>query len=660
MKDNYSQTIASRIAKVLPLHRKRSDRYIGYTTYRIKFETRRYKGTSVKPQKISILEKTIVKLISNGVTTPNSICKFLGLNPTDPVEYILYSNSIQRLLEFELINESEKKALSITSKGSDFIKTGVYAIEYQRNFEVVVIPEFPTIHSLNVITDNNNNVESRKGDIYYKEDISLEKLKLICENQASHMHNPTQGLELTAVNLLDCFDCELDVYVCFLQNIRDNSIKTLVYEIGTNSVIEELSVIFNSDIALRDSLLKDCLRNEIIKGTTIEIESGEKTLEQIEYEERIIAEEERNSEEFIKSKKGPGSIYDSLEFEKELNDIFISHNNEEIWLISPWIRDYAFINQRVPKIKNFLHKGGSVFLAYSQPEKLGEEMIQPASMSVLKSLNNTYDKFFYAELPKFHYKNVIEHKKGITTLYTGSFNVLSFCVNGHDEHYRQENMVQSNVEQANMTRESFLQIFRDKYVNDAKNELIKLKSRDKLYIGKLINLSIDKTRTEVYNEIIKEATEKGVSLFTERERFDEIVKKAAVKIIKLPYRGEEDFILANIASLLYIYELCKEKGQQQNILAVEKNLSNLLLQKTLYKYCRISFRKGKTNNRKSILNIVIQDKNFEFEGIEIDKKAYFAIKPHMGFIDFKVEGISRANDNINEILFSSAKWLNII
>lgn len=654
MKDSYSHTIASQIAKVLPLHRKRTDRYIGYTTYRIKFETRRYKGTSVKPQKISILEKTIVKLIANGVTVSKSICKFLGLNPADPVEYILYSNSIQRLLEFGLINESEKKALSITSKGSDFIKTGVYAIEYQRNFEVVVIPKFPTIHSLHIITDNNNNIKRSKSEKYYTEDIALDKLKLICENQASHMHNPSKGLELISANLLDCFDCELDIYVCFLQNIRDNSIKTLVYENGTNSVIEELAVIFNSDIALRDSLLKDCLRNEIIKGTTIEIETGEKTLEQIEYEKRII-EEECNSEELIKSIKGPGSIYDSLEFEKELNDIFVSHNNEEIWLISPWIRDYAFINQRVPKIKEFLNKGGRVFLAYSQPEKIGEEMVQSASMSVLKNLEKTYDKFFYAELPKFHYKNVIEHKKGITTLYTGSFNVLSFTVNGHNEHYRQENMVQSNPEQANVTREDFLQLFRDKYINETINDLAKLKNQDKLYIGKLINLNIDKTWTELYNEIIKEASTKGVVVFKEREPYDEDIKKAAVKIIKLPYRAEEDFILANIAASLYLFKLSREKGHIYTSV-VTNNLSKLLIRMSLYKYCRISFRKGKMN----ILNIVIGDKNFEFEGIEIDKKAYFAIKPHMGFIDFKEEGISKANDNIIDVFYDAAKRINII
>ena len=117
--------------------------------------------------------------------------------------------------------------------------------------------------------------------------------------------------------------------------------------------------------------------------------------------------------------------------------------------------------------------GGTMFVGFSEPEKPGVEMVDKTSMNKVKELDNLYEKFYYAELPKFHSKNVIEYKGGVTSLYTGSFNILSFSIHGHEEHFRMEQMSFANKKSAEKMRKDYLNIFEKKNLNEYANKMIK-------------------------------------------------------------------------------------------------------------------------------------------------------------------------------------------
>jgi hypothetical protein len=638
---------------ILP-YKKYSERIVGYTQFTLNFQIQHYHGISHRPEKVSILEKTIVNLIGKGVSDIDKIALYLGLDRDDTVEDNMLRKALENLsFRLELINAYNN--FNLTEKGSKFNETGQSLNTISNNFDIYVAPNhlyFPFLkecieglHVTKISTDCEGIT------------LPLKEIKFFAETQASYVQFEENQLNLISADLLKVTNAKIDFHVCFLQSIRDNSIRTIVYSTETNAIIDDLAILFDSDINLRDNLLKKCLLNEVLEDKITLSESSEKSLEQIQTEAKLIAKEdaEQNSDKTNKENFADkvGKVYDSVEFEKELNDIFEKHNNDEIWLISPWIKDYAFLRVREPKIRTFLDNGGAIFIGFSEPEKHGEEMVDKESMNIVNNLDQTYDKFYVAELHKFHMKNVIELKSKIATLYTGSFNILSFCINGNEEYYRMEHMTLANRNEANKLRAEYLDTFATQYVNRYIN-LISSSSGDKIDVSKLKylqDIGAINNLNEVFSDVLK-TTQMTICYSNKNDK--EYLLGIAEKIIADKYTANPIKIQARLAAIQFVLENANN-SDKQSVERLEKTLLNTLAQDTLYNVCQCVMRKGKSDSKKSIISLICNKLNFEFGEILLPPYIFKKILPHKINIDLKDKGIRKAHYRIKEILYNSAK-----
>lgn len=650
------------IADSIKPYRKRSERLIGYVPYTLDFEMRLYNGTSQKPEKITILAKTIVMLINRGVTNITDIARCLGLDIVDEIERDLVRNCIDDLKNRFQMLQQKKELLSLTKIGREFIDSGKYIKTFSRPFEL-----FVDVNNTNFIYLKECIERIQKVEIGPKvknnENLSLAQIKILAEQQASYVQYEETGLELQAATLSDTKKAKVSLNICFLQSIRDNSVRTVVYEESSKSVIEPFSALFDNNDKLRDELLKKCLKNEVEDDEFVRVESGAKTQEQIELEHKIIEEANTKGEEIHNNSNSydnnVGSVYDSAEFEQELHEIFETHQNDEIWLISPWIRKYAFLRSREPMIRKFLDQGGAIFIGYSEPERVGEEMVDPDSMSVVKRLDSNYDKFYYAELPKFHMKNVIEQKGDMTFLYTGSFNVLSFCIDGNDEHYRMEQMTFANSKEAKERRNGYLELFTKRYVMEYLSK-IRNSDTDIVNLAKLDYLKSVDTLSRVISELEEIAKESNIKIeYAVRPDLNGMVK-IAQKVLEHQYQEETYQVQVRLAALLFLFEHAKEK--KDNILQknVETEFHRIVNRNSIYKVCRFAMRRGRNDAKKSIVYIICNGLNFEFGEIQLPQNSFNAINKHKEKINYREENIKYAKNNIGEILYNSAKSLGFL
>lgn len=648
------------IAEAILPFRKRTERVIGYVPYTLQVEARRYNGTSQKPEKISVLCKTLVKLVGAGVTLRKSLAENVGLELNDDIEETLFDEAVSIISKkLNLVTDNDG-VYALTKAGEDYVKTGNCVRTFSKNFELYSTPLNYANQYLHFFTINNPNIKF--GAMEKKPDkLALNEIQHICEVQASHVHSPQDGLQLLRADLLAYSMTASEVIVCLLQRIKDNSIRALVYVPGLKKVVPELSSIFTLDQQLLESLLKQCLRNEILKDEAEKVDSGEKPEEQVAYEEKVLKEEEEGIvEESLPETKGVGSIYDSVEFEAELRSIFRDHGNDEIWMISPWIRDYAFLKIREPMIKKFLSEGGSVFIGYSEPEKYGEEMVQPGSMSVVKRLDESFDNFYYAELPKFHFKNVIEFKKGKTTLFTGSFNILSFSISGNEEHYRMEQMIMANPKDAIIARQQYRDAFLERYLCILEDDVENAEERTEVFAGKVLRLCDDPGANDRIKAVVENANNKSIQLVNKKELSPAELLKLVNILMSRPIGNNSQYIQAQLAAFIYGIEQAKSSHNSPRLQTIENSLFKFLEKEPLYKFCRLSMRKSKENEQKTNISLVCNKVSFEFKELTLPNKTFKALFKRKEFIDFREERIQNAVSSITGILSRSAKELELV
>lgn len=652
--------IALKIAEVIIPHRKRSERFVGFIPYTLQFEIRKYHGVSKKPQKVGILDKTIINLIGRGLTNIDEIAKHLGFDTNYDLEKDLLSYNVDYIRNQLQLITGRNKSLALTADGQQLYKTGECLKTFSNSFELYVDPIHPYFPFLKECIAELPGVKKQKKT-ESKENLNLPQIKFIAEQQASHVQYMEGGIELVEAQLLSINKANIDLYICFLQSLRDNTIRTIAYDDVTGSVIQTLSSLFDGNDKLRESLLKECLANEVKEENAISVPYDEKSEEQIADELQKIKDADDLGEEIgdNEDERKVGSIFDSAEFEKELQNVFESHQNEEIWLISPWIRKYAFLRSREPKIRKFLDQGGTVFIGYSEPERLGEEMVDPDSMAVVKRLDAKYDKFYYAELPKFHYKNVIEYKKGITTLYTGSFNVLSFCINDSMEHYRMEQMMLANEESAIKTRRDYLSLFAKQYTERYVVKLGTAKEGTKFKAPKLKYLDNCDVLHEWYHLLSDKAAEKSITIdmSSASDMTTEELISLAQRITSLSYQDDPDYIQAFLSADLYLFEQAKSNSNVKLKKLVEKHLFQIVQRKSIYNQCRFILSKGYDDKKKSVIRIILNGLNFEFGEIALPSNVFNIINRHKEYIDLRAANVKGAKFNIVPLLYNSSKIL---
>ena len=138
-----NENLSLRIAEAISLHRKRSERFVGMVPYTLRFEIRRYWGTSQKPEKVNILDKTIINLIGKGVRDLTTISKKLGFDYQYDLDRNILSSNVDICRNNLQFITGDARNLSLTSNGKAIYETGEFVKLVTSNFDLYVIPEYP-------------------------------------------------------------------------------------------------------------------------------------------------------------------------------------------------------------------------------------------------------------------------------------------------------------------------------------------------------------------------------------------------------------------------------------------------------------------------------------------------------------------------------------
>ncbi len=511
------EPISNKIVKAISEVKKISERIVGYLPYEIEFVKAKYSGRTQRPAKITALEKGIIGiLLIDDFSSFERIGAILGLDVVnDKAEKAILTSAINTLRGFNAI-EGDDSCIALTENGRTYAEKGERPDSYTSTFELYINPQIP--NWLNIkpgigkYTIHIKEINTPINDL----GLSLDQIKAYAEYQATNVHFPQERFLLESAVWVEGNKATYRVYVCFVQNVANsNDIRAFVFDENSNSINNEFTDQINSDESLKRELLNQCIELECKTDADITILADEEIAEAIAEipeeikiaEQRLIKEEAQEHTEHAndsaddpllvpivklptKDRLRKKALYDSLSFELELQRMFSEDEADEIWLISPWIHGLekktrsVFIEERGPMIERLLSdEDKRVFVAYSAPsvDRSGKPKVDENGniiynidddvKAMIENLEATYPNFYFAELPEFHVKNVIEVKGDQKILFSGSFNVLSFSVSEKQTHIRREEMTLAHHAVAKKKYEDYLLEFAQTYAKRIRNEI---------------------------------------------------------------------------------------------------------------------------------------------------------------------------------------------
>lgn len=447
------------------------ERIIGFTEFDWNYTIAKFKGTCSQPVDFNLFDEVLCDLLLTEQMSAEKIGNILGFDiQKDPAENDILLKAIKDLKADKML-DGDESILWLTDVGIEYAKNGVKFSTFTRDFDLY-------IDSIGVakekVKEIFSNLKSEKQLTFNKDFLpkNIEEVKPLAELQAPEIHFPKKNFLLQECNPTGVEGFKAKVWVVLLENFRDNTMRAIVYDEKQNKVIDALSEALDK----KDEIKSELLERLVKVDDEIEFTNEEKQKEQIEIEQALIHKQEEideaiNQQDTTKIKEIEKEVesikrhFNSLEFEVELKKLFDT-TSDTILIQSPWVRDFAFKN-RVPFIKEYLRKGGRVYIAYSENESFGgEEMVQEESKKLLAELDKNLN-FYCCELPAFHYKNVwIIRKDNKNSYYSGSYNILSFFVHQNMKNVRQEKMTRMDWDSE--LEEQYLEVFKIfglKYIN---------------------------------------------------------------------------------------------------------------------------------------------------------------------------------------------------
>ena len=438
-------TVELRIAKAIASVKRTSERVIGITNIDYTFTRLTYNGTTVRPEPITPLERAVVGIIDiDGDASLEKVGKILGLNiEHDIAEKDMLLEAIGKMKGYGML-EGDESYFSLTEKGKVFAKEGERPVTYTKAFSISYDYKHPEYLYLDADFSESevkkvDSLDSSK-EIYGLVNLSdIQAIKVFAEVQAPSVQNEKNRYVLQTAFLNNREAMVAKVFVILLQSIRnENEYRVFVYDDSQNTILPHLSELIQSDKEWTAELLEQCINNSLTLseedgGWTIVPSEQEKNDEQKAIEAELVKceddeaegkEIEGNDLERLHKK----AIYDQVSFEFELEKIFKQDNPDEVWIISPFV-SWSFVKVRSKQFEPLLKANKRIFIAYSEPYENRQTISPEAEQAIMKEINRlskTYPNFYYAELPKFHTKQVLEVKNGQCVLFNGSFNVLSF------------------------------------------------------------------------------------------------------------------------------------------------------------------------------------------------------------------------------------------
>lgn len=449
------------------------ERIVGFTEFEWNYTIAKFKGTCSQPVDFNLFDEVLCDLLLTEQMSAEKIGNILGFDiQKDPAENDILLKAIKDLKADKML-DGDESILWLTDVGIEYAKNGVKFSTFTRDFDLY-------IDSIGVskekVKEIFSNIKSEKTPNFDKDFLpkNIEEVKPIAELQAPEIHFPKKNFLLQECTPVGAEGFKARVWVVLLENFRDNTLRAIVYDEKQNKVIDTLSEALDKQDELKSELLERLVKVD----DDIEFTNEEKQKEQVEFEQALIHKQEEiedaiTRQDAVKLKEIEKEVeaikrhFNSLEFEVELKKLFDT-TSDTILIQSPWVRDFAFKN-RVPFIKEYLRKGGRVYIAYSENESFGgEDMVQEESKKLLAELDKNLN-FYCCELPAFHYKNVwLIRKDKENSYYSGSYNILSFFVHQNMKNVRQEKMTRMDWDSE--LEEQYLEVFKKfglKYINAA-------------------------------------------------------------------------------------------------------------------------------------------------------------------------------------------------
>lgn len=449
------------------------ERIIGFTEFDWNYTIAKFKGTCSQPVDFNLFDEVICDLLLTEQMSAEKIGNILGFDiQKDPAENDILLKAIKDLKADKML-DGDESILWLTDVGIEYAKNGVKFSTFTRDFDLYIDSVGVSKEKVKEIF---RNLKSEKTSNFNKDFLpkNIEEVKPIAELQAPEIHFPKKNFLLQECSPTGAEGYKAKVWVVLLENFRDNTLRAIVYDEKQNKVIDTLSEALDKQDDLKSELLERLVKVD----DEIEFTNEEKKKEQVEIELTLINKQEEIEEaitrqdtlkikEIEKEVEAIKRHFNSLEFEVELKKLFDT-TSDTILIQSPWVRDFAFKN-RVPFIKEYLRKGGRVYIAYSENESFGgEDMVQEESKKLLAELDKNLN-FYCCELPAFHYKNVwLIRKNKENSYYSGSYNILSFFVHQNMKNVRQEKMTRMGWDSE--LEEQYLEVFKKfglKYINSA-------------------------------------------------------------------------------------------------------------------------------------------------------------------------------------------------
>lgn len=449
------------------------ERIIGFTEFDWNYTIAKFKGTCSQPVDFNLFDEVLCDLLLTEQMSAEKIGNILGFDiQKDPAENDILLKAIKDLKADKML-DGDESILWLTDVGIEYAKNGVKFSTFTRDFDLYIDSIGVSKEKVKAIFSN---IKSEKTPNFDKDFLpkNIEEVKPIAELQAPEIHFPKKNFLLQECTPVGAEGFKAKVWVVLLENFRDNTLRAIVYDEKQNKVIDTLSEALDQQDELKSELLERLVKVD----DDIEFTNEEKQKEQVEIEQVLIHKQEEiedaiTRQDAVKIKEIEKEVeaikrhFNSLEFEVELKKLFDT-TSDTILIQSPWVRDFAFKN-RVPFIKEYLRKGGRVYIAYSENESFGgEDMVQEESKKLLAELDKNLN-FYCCELPAFHYKNVwLIRKDKENSYYSGSYNILSFFVHQNMKNVRQEKMTRMDWDSE--LEEQYLEVFKKfglKYINAA-------------------------------------------------------------------------------------------------------------------------------------------------------------------------------------------------
>ena len=449
------------------------ERIIGFTEFDWHYTIAKFKGTCSQPVDFNLFDEVLCDLLLTEQMSAEKIGNILGFDiQKDPAENDILLKAINDLKADKML-DGDESILWLTDVGIEYAKNGVKFSTFTRDFDLYVDNIGVAKEKVKEIFSN---LKSEKQATFNKDFLpkNIEEVKPIAELQAPEIHFPKKNFLLQKCTPVGAEGYKARVWVVLLENFRDNTLRAIVYDEKQNKVIDTLSEALDKQDEIKAELLERLVKVD----DEIEFTNEEKQKEQVEIEQALIHKQEEideaiNNQDTTKIKEIEKEVesikrhFNSLEFEVELKKLFDT-TSDTILIQSPWVRDFAFKN-RVPFIKDYLRKGGRVYIAYSENESYGgEDMVQEESKKLLTELDKNLN-FYCCELPAFHYKNVwLVKEDNKNSYYSGSYNILSFFVHQNMKNVRQEKMTRMDWDSE--LEEQYFEVFKKfglKYINSA-------------------------------------------------------------------------------------------------------------------------------------------------------------------------------------------------